>query len=102
MHFEVKGMIGGEKKSVRWDDGFLTGNQRAIDVLEHRAKLVFGTKIFPVAIASGIPETPEHLADPMKLIALLIYDTLFPAILEDGEITETDLQKSELPNSVIG
>ena len=99
MHFVVKGFVGKHEMIVRWEDGELTGDEQVIDTLDRRAKLFEDDKIFPVAIATDLPRVAKHMADPMKLLALLIYDGLLPSILDRGEIVEMDLPQASAPNS---
>lgn len=102
MHFIVKGRTGRGPETVTWRDGVIEGDSYTLEVLERRAKLMEEDKAGPVAISTGLPGIPQHLSDPMMLIYLLIYETTFPPILDQGEIVELDIPQMELPKGAIG
>lgn len=101
MKFIVEGILHGEKVRVQWEDGVLSGDETAIWWLEEFAKIVEG-KVWPVVVDADFGQ-PDHLRNPMKLIALLLYGHPLPPILKEGKTIECDVMDHfPLPPGAIG
>jgi hypothetical protein len=84
MSYTVHGRLEGRRVSITWDDGALSGDQTAVDILQIRAKVLEGTDVGP---PTGPYTVRRHLADPLSTI-FLMRDLLGEDITADGDVPE--------------
>jgi hypothetical protein len=82
MSYTVRGLLNGERVTITWEDGVLSGDAVAVELLELRARALEGREVGP---PTGPFTVRRHLANPLSTV-FLIRALLGDEITASGEV----------------